>query len=91
MPTGGSTGEPWKSVRRVVRVRSSQNTGVFADRVRFMRSKDHMLLSFSQVFDVDEEGKALLEQVAAQVYMPIEAARQFLKNFGEALKDEAEQ
>jgi hypothetical protein len=50
-----------------------------------------MLLSFSQVFDVDEEGKALLEQVAAQVYMPIEAARQFLKNFGEALKDEAEQ
>jgi len=83
-----SVSEPWKRVGKTVRARTGQKAGVFADRVWLMRSEGHVLLSFRQVFDIDDNGKALLEQSAADVYMPAEAARHFAQRLLEALNDE---
>lgn len=73
-------GEP----KRKLRVSFPDAPGVFADQARVMSRKDFILLSFAQVFDVDDEEDYLC-QVAAQVYMPTGDARRLLADLQKAL------
>jgi hypothetical protein len=78
-------GEPKKKLRMIF----PDAPGVFADRARVMSRRDFILLSFTQVFDIDKED--YLCQVAAQVYMPVGDARRLLADLQKALAGTEEQ
>lgn len=70
-----------------IKVQPAKAPGVFADQVIFMRSEDHFFFSFLQICAVDEDGETLMAQPAAQVYMPVSAAKRFHEKLGKALRE----
>jgi len=77
----------WKRTDKVKRVTTGRTPGVFADRTQLMRNEQYLLLVFGQVFDVEEGSGVLLEQCAARVYLPMDAAKNLSKMLIGALKD----
>jgi hypothetical protein len=74
----------------MLKVQFPKAAGVFAEDVMLLVNESHVLMTFLQVFNIDQSAKTAMAQVAAQVYLPIDDARRFQTELGKALERKGE-